>query len=97
MFNFDYEPGPGPIDSDDMYTMGLRPARCNGCELAKLRWELDDKFLMLPGQGIYELDAIPSKGQGEPSEHNGRPIQFRMWGMNYGHSDECYKWKPPIP
>ena len=68
--------------------------RCNGCKLAKLRHTLGDKFLMIPGQGVYELDAQPSPGQGEPQSYEGRPIRFHWWGMSYGHSDECYHWQP---
>lgn len=39
--------GPGPTDSSDMYMMGLRPPRCNGCKYARLKWELGDRFLSL--------------------------------------------------
>lgn len=77
-----------------LYEQGLRPPRCNGCRRAKLRYELGEKFLQLPS-GIYELDAEPRPGQGEPQEHKGRPISFRFWGMSYEHSDECYGWTPP--
>ncbi len=76
------------------YEMGLRGGICNGCSLAQLKYELGKKFLMLPS-GIYELDAQPVEGQGEPMSYKGRPIRFHMWGMSYGHSDECYNWKPP--
>ena len=68
---------------------------CNGCKLAKLRYILGDKFLMIPGEGIYELDAEPRPGQGEPQSHEGRPVRFHFWGMSYGHSDECFHWRPP--
>jgi hypothetical protein len=74
--------------------MGLREARCNGCTLEQLKHELGDKFLMLEGT-VYELDAQPLKGQGQPYRHNGHKIRFVFWGMSYGHSDECYHWKPP--
>lgn len=90
--------GPGPIDSFDAYQMGLRPPRCNGCEYARLRWELGDKFLSLNKAGwvaVYELDAEPVPGQGEPREHDGRPIRHRGSFMSVGHSDECYHWSPP--
>ena len=93
-----YEDMPAPIDSYDCYAMGLRAARCNGCEYAKLKHELDDKFLTKSETGwptVYELDAEPSPGQGEPTEHEGRPIRFRASFMSIGHSDECYHWKPP--
>ncbi len=39
--------GPAPIDSYDLYAMGLRTARCNGCRYAKLTHELGDKCLVL--------------------------------------------------
>lgn len=77
-----------------MFDMGLRPPRCNGCERKKLKHQLGEKFLQLP-TGIYELDAEPAKGQDEPKSHEGRPIRFVIWGMSYGHSDECYNWRPP--
>lgn len=41
------EYGPAPIDSYDLYAMGLRSARCNGCKFTKLKWELGDKSLVL--------------------------------------------------
>ena len=78
----------------ELYDMGLRPSICNGCSLKRLKWELGDKFLMLNGT-IYELDAEPAKGQGEPTSYKGHLIRFKMWGMDYGHSDECYHWRPP--
>lgn len=78
-----------------LYEMGLRGPRCNGCKLAKLKYELGDRFLMVLGEGVYELDAEPRPGQGEPQSHEGRPIRFRWWGMSYGHSNECYGWQPP--
>lgn len=92
------EYGPGPIDSYDCYAMGLRPARCNGCKFAQLEHELGDKFLHLQDKGwhnIYELDAGPVSGQGEPLEHEGQPICFRAGFLSIQHSDECYHWKPP--
>lgn len=82
-----------PRDSSDLLAMGLRAPRCNGCTLAEWRWKLGDRFLMLP-KGVYELDAEPRPGQGEPRRHGGRPIRFHFWGMSYGHSDECYHWSP---
>lgn len=93
---YDEYDGPGPIDSYDAYLMGLRPSRCNGCKLAEWKGKLGDKFLLLP-DGVYELDAEPTRGQGEPREHDGHPIRFHWWGMSYEHSDECYHWKPPLP
>ena len=84
----------GPIDSFDAFQMGLRPPRCNGCKLAQLRHELGDKLLLLGGT-VYELDAEPAPGQGEPTSHEGRPIRWIFRGMSYGHSDECYRWRPP--
>jgi len=94
---WDFEPG--PMDSSDMLAMGLRPPRCNGCKFAKLKHELGDKFLHLRGEhgwhDVYELDAEPTPGQGEPLEHEGRPIRFRASFMSIGHSDECYHWRPP--
>ena len=79
----------------ELFEMGLRPPRCNGCTLAQLKYELGDKLIYLPG-GIYELDAKPIPGQGGPSSYKGRPIRFRFWGMSYGHSDECYNWHPAV-
>jgi len=77
------------------YEMGFRGPRCNGCSLAKFKYELGDKFLMIRGKGVYELDAEPRPGQGEPQSYEGRPIRFHWWGMSYQHSDECYHWQPP--
>lgn len=88
----------GPIDSADMLAMGLRAPRCNGCDYARLRWELGDKFLSLNKGGwvaVYELDADPTPGQGEPQEHEGRPVRHKASFMSVGHSDECYGWRPP--
>ena len=89
--------GSEPIDSFDAYRMGLRPARCTGCEYARLKWELGDKFLALHDWliSVYELDAEPSPGQGEPYTYKGHPIRHRASFMSIGHSDECYQWKPP--
>jgi len=87
------------MDSYDLYAMGLRPPRCNGCAFAKLKWKLGDRFLALKEHGnwttVYELDAEPLPDQGEPLEHEGRPIRFHASFMSIGHSDECYHWKPP--
>lgn len=88
----------GPIDSYDAYQMGLRPPRCSGCKYAQLKYELGNRFLVLnekPRINVYELDAEPFSGQGEPSEHEGRPIQYRAGFMSIGHSDECYNWQSP--
>jgi len=82
----------------EAYDMGLRGGICNGCKLAEYKWKLGKKFLLIGGGimgGVYELDAKPTEGQGEPYEHNGRPIRFIFAGMSYGHSDECYNWRPP--
>jgi len=84
----------GPVGSSDIYRMGLRSGRCNGCKLAQLKHELGEKFLIVDG-AVYELGAEPLPGQGTPQSHEGRPIQFRAWFMSTGHSDECYHWKPP--
>lgn len=89
---------PAPIDSDDLYARGLRPGRCNGCEYAKLKWELGDEFLSLNCNGwvqVYQLGASPDSGQREPTEYEGRPIRFRAAFRSIGHSDECYHWRPP--
>lgn len=100
--NFEHDPA--PIDSYDLYAMGLRAARCNGCKYAQLKHELGDKFLPLHesrGEAfprwvtVYELDAQPESGQGEPQEHEGRPIRFRVGFASIEHSDECYNWRPP--
>lgn len=88
----------GPIDSYDAYAMGLRAARCNGCEYLRYRWKLGDKFLSRSENGwasVYELDAEPSPGQGEPQEHEGRPIRHKASFMSVGHSDECWGFKTP--
>lgn len=92
MYNDVYDE-PAPFDSSDLYQMGLRAPRCNGCEVAKLKHELGDKFLLMP-DGIYELDAEPREGQGEPYVWDGRSIRWHFWGMSYDHSDECYNWQP---
>ena len=84
----------GPIDSEDAFAMGLRGPRCNGCKLAKLRYELGDKFLLLHNT-VYELDAEPAPGQGQPEQHKGRPIKHHLWVMSPEHSNECYHWTPP--
>ena len=91
--------GPPPIDSYDLYAMGLRSARCNGCRYAQLKHELGDKFLKLYDDhgwiSVNELDAEPFPGQREPTEHEGRPIRRHASFMSIGHSDECYNWQPP--
>ena len=87
-----------PLDSYDLYAMGLRSARCNGCKYAKLRHELGDKFLSLKDGrwiAVYELGAEPVPGQGEPYEYEGQPVRHRSSFMAIGHSDECYNWQPP--
>ena len=100
----DFEWDPAPIDSDDLYAMGLRAPSCNGCEYAKKKWELGDRFLRvntLRGVGVYEIGAQPTKGQGEPytvklpPDYEKQPIRFHAWYMSIGHSDECYNWTPP--
>lgn len=91
--------GPAPIDSSDLVAMGFMAPRCNGCKFAQLKWELGDRFLHLVDDNdwhnVYELDAEPGPGQGEPLEHEGRPIRYRAGFMSIGHSDECYNWQPP--
>ena len=81
------------------HEMGLRGPRCNGCKFARLKHELGDKFLYLVEHAwsttVYELDAEPMSGQGEPHEHEGRSIRFRASFMSIRHSDECYHWRPP--
>ena len=67
-----------PLDSHDLYIMGLRPPRCNGCRYAELKWELGDKFLKKYEAGwiaVYELGAKPSRGQGEFVENEGQPMR----------------------
>ncbi len=101
---------PMPVDSSDLLAMGLRAPRCNGCEFARLKHKLGDKILVLQGDkvfpsswlnisdswvNVYELDADPVPGQGEPYEYGGRPIQFHAGFMSVGHSNECHHWKPP--
>ena len=60
---YDYfDETPAPIDSSDLYEMGLRAPRCNGCKYAKLKHKLGDKFLSRIDGGwvaVYELDAEP--------------------------------------
>ena len=77
----------------ELFEMNLRPPRCNGCKLARLKHELGSRFLSL-SSGIYELDAEPRPGQGQPLSYRGRPIRFRFWGASYRHSNECYNWRP---
>lgn len=89
---------PAPLDSYDLYQYGLRPPRCNGCEYLALKWKLGERFLALPRQGwtsVYELGATPLAGQGEPQEHEGRPIRFHASFMSTGHSDECWHFQAP--
>lgn len=78
-----------------LYELGLRPARCNGCRLAELRHELGNKLLVrLTEDGwteVYELDAEPLPGQGEPQEVDGRPVRWHVTFMSTEHSDECYQ------
>ena len=81
----------------EAYEMGLRGPRCNGCSYRRLKHELGDRFLRLPSVGwiaVYELDAEPLGGQGDPMEHEGHPIRHRSTFMSIEHSDECYNWKP---
>lgn len=88
---------PAPIDSYDLYAMGLRAPRCNGCECEKLQWALGDKCLLLreqSGTAVYELDAQPRRGQGPRQVYEGRSVRFHRWFMSTGHSDECYHWTP---
>jgi hypothetical protein len=73
-------------------------ARCNGCEYERLKWELGDKFLALTlGEWVevYELDAQPRPGQGNPQDIEGIPVRWHASFMAVEHSDECYNWKPP--
>ena len=97
--SYEYEHDFAPIDSYDLYAMGLRSPRCNGCTYAKLKHELGDRFLSLStGDGriaVFELGAQPYPGQGEPQEYEGRSVRNRGTFMSIGHSDECYHWKPP--
>lgn len=88
--------GPAPIDSYDLYAMGLRQPRCNGCMFARLQHDLGERCLVLIEEGwptVYELDAEPRPGQ-ERQKHQGRPIRFHASFMGVGHSDECYNWQP---
>ena len=89
---------PRPWGSFDLYAMGLRAPRCNGCDYARLKHELGDRFLSRNEGGwvaVYELDAEPAPGQSETHEREGRPIRHKASFMSVGHSDECYGWKPP--
>lgn len=78
------------------YEHGLRGARCNGCEYARLKYQLADKFLVLRDGwvNVYEKGAPPVAGQ-SIIEHEGKPIQHKGSFLSVGHSDECYHWKPP--
>jgi len=91
--------GPAPIDSADLYIMGLRAPRCNGCEYAKLKHRLGDKFLCVCDEegwfNVYELDAKPIAGQ-SLLEYGGHSIRSRISFMSIGHSDECYHWRSPV-
>lgn len=81
-----------------LYDMGLRGPSCNGCSYLEYKWKLGDKFLALSSGGwvdVYELDAGPRPGQGEPKENNGRPIRFKSGFSGIGHSDECWGFKVP--
>lgn len=82
------------VAMSELYDMGLIAPSCNGCKLAQLKYELGDKFLKL-ASGIYEIDALPEEGQADPTMYNGHVVRFRFRGIDYGHSDECYHWKPP--
>lgn len=95
---YDFEHEPAPIDSYDLYAMGLRAPRCNGCSHAKLKWELGDRYYRYDsafGVAVYERGKQPAPGQGEPLKIDGEPIEFRASYMSIGHSDECYNWTPP--
>ena len=94
---YDEMDGPGPIDSYDAYVMGLRSARCNGCQLAQKKHELGEQFLMIHDgwYHVYELDAEPEAGQAAPHKHQERSIRKHCAFMGIGHSDECYNWQPP--
>ena len=89
-----YDEYSAPIDSYDLYAMGLRAPRCNGCKYAELKWQLGDKFLRI-GNSVYELDAEPTLGQGEPMEYEGRSIRFHAYFISTEHSDECWHFTPP--
>ena len=87
----------GPSDSHEAYEIGLRAPRCNGCRFDKLKYELGDKCYIYrdPWVNVYELDAEPIPGQGQPQSFEGRPLKWRASFMAVGHSDECYNWQPP--
>lgn len=94
-----FDDGPAPIDSYDLYAMGLRSARCNGCKYNQIKHELGNKFLELQRNNkwvnVYELDSTPLPGQADPKEYEGRPIRFTIGFAGIGHTDECYHWQPP--
>lgn len=78
------------------YDMGLRGPRCNGCLYLEYKWKLGDKFLALIEDGwinVYEMDAAPAPGQGEPVEHDGQSIKYRSGFLSIEHSDECWGFK----
>lgn len=92
---YDWEPA--PIDSYDLYAMGLRAPRCNGCRYNELKHELGDKFHAATRANgwvdVYELDAEPEPGQ-TVTKIDGRSARCRAGFMSIQHSDECYQWKP---
>lgn len=106
------EHGPGPIDSYDRYAMGLRAPRCNGCEYAKLKWELGEKFYsrrtgtgllnrLLGRRGLCKWIEVYELGaQPGPKQrkkkYRGVPIKHITSFASIEHSDECWHWKPPV-
>lgn len=81
------------------YAMGLRGPRCNGCEFARIKYELGEKvYVHRSGTWttMYRRGEAPHEGQGEPFvDDNNEPIGFIVSFMSIEHSDECFKWKPP--
>ena len=54
--------------------------RCNYCSYQALKARYAGEKLVTLGVdnwvNIYKLDSEPANGQGEPYEHNGKPIRF---------------------
>ena len=83
----------------ELYRLGLRGPRCNGCSYAKLKHELGDRFYSEVDEHgwtmVYELEPEIIDPFNELPEKRGKPAKFRAGFMSIGHSDECYNWQPP--
>jgi len=90
-----YDDGPGPIDSYDAYAMGLRPARCNGCQFKELKHELGNRALVRNEQGWTAVYEQVEAGTVKAEVVDGKLVKFRASFMSIGHSDECWNYQPP--